>query len=199
MNQSKPNIQEAKPRFIEQAMPHLESLHRTALFMVKDENEADELVQNTYIQAYTSWKKSDTDSINRQDLFKTMTKIFLDRFLVEEWNFQAFGFENDYDNLADLIAVCYPDNHPEDSFLDLVYSCDISGRIKELPINLRLILILSLLEKFSYREIADIAGLQIKDIRLRLHRGRKLVQESLWQYAVNQKLLKKPVPYKRIS
>jgi len=180
-------------------MPHLESLHRTALFMVKDENEADELVQNTYIQAYTSWKKSDTDSINRQDLFKTMTKIFLDRFLVEEWNFQAFGFENDYDNLADLIAVCYPDNHPEDSFLDLVYSCDISGRIKELPINLRLILILSLLEKFSYREIADIAGLQIKDIRLRLHRGRKLVQESLWQYAVNQKLLKKPVPYKRIS
>ncbi|MBN4076515.1 hypothetical protein JYT16_02230, partial [Gemmatimonas aurantiaca] len=43
--------------------------------------------------------------------------------------------------------------------------------------------ILSFLDGFSYQEIADIAGLNIGTVKSRLHRGRKLLQKSLWDYA----------------
>jgi len=54
------------------------------------------------------------------------------------------------------------------------------------------VIVLSFLEGFSYQEIADIAGLQIGTVKSRLHRGRKLLQKSLWKYALKNGFIKEP-------
>ena len=45
------------------------------------------------------------------------------------------------------------------------------------------------IEEFSYEEIAGIVDVPIGTVRSRLHRGRKLLQKSLWQLAVDQGLV----------
>jgi RNA polymerase sigma-70 factor (ECF subfamily) len=48
------------------------------------------------------------------------------------------------------------------------------------------------LEGFSYQEIANITGLQIGTVKSRLHRGRKLLQKALWDYALRNGFIKEP-------
>ena len=67
---------------------------------------------------------------------------------------------------------------------------DVKTAIEELPEDFRLVIVLSFLEGFSYQEIADIVGLNIGTVKSRLHRGRKLLQKSLWQYAVKNGFVK---------
>ena len=56
---------------------------------------------------------------------------------------------------------------------------DVKKAIGNLPDDFRLIVVLSLLEGFSYQEIADIAGIHLETVRSKLHQGRRLMQREL--------------------
>ncbi len=58
------------------------------------------------------------------------------------------------------------------------------------PDDFRLVAVLSFLEGFSYQEIAEIADLQLGTVKSRLHRGRKLLQKQLFDYAVKNGYIK---------
>ncbi len=62
--------------------------------------------------------------------------------------------------------------------------------IEGLPEDFRLVVVLSFLEGFSYQEIADIADLQLGTVKSRLHRGRKLLQKALYDYAIKNGYIK---------
>ena len=62
-----------KEVFEKEAMVHVEALHRTALRMTKNENDADDLVQETLLKAYRFWDKFEQGSNCRAWLFKIMT------------------------------------------------------------------------------------------------------------------------------
>ena len=62
--------------------------------------------------------------------------------------------------------------------------------IDELPEDFRIVVVLSFLEGFSYQEIADITDLQLGTVKSRLHRGRKLLQKELYDYAVRNGYIK---------
>ena len=62
--------------------------------------------------------------------------------------------------------------------------------IENLPDDFRLVAVLSFLEGFSYQEIAEIADLQLGTVKSRLHRGRKLLQRQLFDYAVKNGYIK---------
>lgn len=59
-------------------------------------------------------------------------------------------------------------------------SDDARNAIGNLPDDFRLIVVLSLLEGFSYQEVADIACIDLETVRSRLRRGRKLMQRELF-------------------
>jgi RNA polymerase sigma-70 factor (ECF subfamily) len=58
-----------------------------------------------------------------------------------------------------------------------------------LPENFRLPVLLADLAGFSYKEIADILDIPIGTVMSRLHRGRKAMEKSLWDYAVKRGLV----------
>jgi RNA polymerase sigma-70 factor (ECF subfamily) len=63
-------------------------------------------------------------------------------------------------------------------------SDDVKNAIRNLPDDFRLIVVLSLLEGFSYQEIAEITGFPLNAVRSRLHRGRRLLQKRLFDQDV---------------
>jgi RNA polymerase sigma-70 factor, ECF subfamily len=88
------------------------------------------------------------------------------------------------------LAQNSPEDDPERRFFAKVFDEDVKKAIEELPDDFRMVVILSFLEGFSYQEIAEIADLQLGTVKSRLHRGRKLLQKKLLEYAVRNGYIK---------
>jgi len=182
-----------KERFEAEAMIHLDALFRTALRMTKNENDADDLVQDTFMKAFRFWDKFEEGSNCRAWLFKIMTNIFINDYRAKSRAPQVVDLEDvDDDFLFGQLSALGPSENPETHFFAKVFDDDVKEAIDELPEDFRLVVVLSFLEGFSYQEIADITGLQIGTVKSRLHRGRKLLQKELWQYAVKNGFIKEP-------
>ena len=66
--------------FEREALPHMEALLRTALRMTKDQNDAEDLVQEAIIKAYRNWDKFETGTNCRAWLFRIMTNVFINDY-----------------------------------------------------------------------------------------------------------------------
>jgi RNA polymerase sigma-70 factor (ECF subfamily) len=69
-------------------------------------------------------------------------------------------------------------------------SADVEKALAALPSDFRMAVILADLEDFSYKEIAEIMECPAGTVMSRLYRGRKLLQQTLYQYAVDQGIIK---------
>lgn len=182
-----------KQRFEAEALVHLNTLHRTALRMTKNEGDADDLVQDTYMKAYRFWDKFEEGSNCRAWLFKIMTNLFINNYRAKDRTPQIVDLEDvDDDFLFGHLSALGPAESPEKHFFDKVFDDDVKMAIDELPEDFKIVVVLSFLEGFSYQEIADITALQIGTVKSRLHRGRKLLQKSLWKYALTNGFIKEP-------
>jgi RNA polymerase sigma-70 factor (ECF subfamily) len=193
MNNRPSGDNEKKQRFEAEALVHLNTLHRTALRMTKNEGDADDLVQDTYMKAYRFWDKFEEGSNCRAWLFKIMTNLFINNYRAKSRSPQIVDLEDvDDDFLFGHLSALGPAENPEKFFFDKVFDDDVKAAIDELPDDFKMVIVLSFLEGFSYQEIADISGLQIGTVKSRLHRGRKLLQKSLWKYALKNGFVKEP-------
>lgn len=182
-----------KQSFEAEALIHLDALHRTALRMTKNEGDADDLVQDTFMKAYRFWDKFEEGSNCRAWLFKIMTNLFINNYRAKARTPQVVDLQDvDDDFLFGQLSALGPADNPEQHFFAKVFDDDVKGAIDELPDDFKIVVVLSFLEGFSYQEIADITDLQIGTVKSRLHRGRKLLQKSLWQYAVKNGFIKEP-------
>lgn len=180
-----------KERFDKEALIHLNSLYRTALRMTKNENDASDLVQETFFKAWRFWDKFEEGSNCRAWLYKIMTNIFINQYRAKSSSPQTVDLEDvDDDFLFGQLSALGPSEDPEKLFFKKVFDDDVKGAIDEMPDDFRLVIILSFLEGFSYQEIADILNINIGTVKSRLHRGRKLLQKSLWEYAVKNGFVK---------
>lgn len=180
-----------KERFDREALVHIDSLYRTALRMTKNDGDADDLVQETFLKAWRFWDKFQEGSNCRAWLFKIMTNIFINNYRAKAWTPQTIDLEDvDDDFLFGQLSALGPSDDPEKHFFNKVFDDDVKKAIEELPEDFRLVVVLSFLEGFSYQEIADIVNLNIGTVKSRLHRGRKLLQKSLWEYAVKNGFVK---------
>jgi len=180
-----------KQRFETEALIHLDSLYRTALRMTKNEGDAGDLVQDTFLKAYRFWDKFEEGTNCRAWLFKIMTNIFINNYRSKASTPQTIDLEDIDDNfLFGQLSALGPSENPEKLFFNKIFDTDVRAAIDEMPDDFRLVTILSLLEGFGYQEIADILGINVGTVKSRLHRGRKLLQKSLWDYAVNNGFVK---------
>lgn len=180
-------------RFEKEAMIHLDPLMRTARRMTKSENDAEDLVQETMLKAYRFFDKFEEGTNCKAWLFKIMTNIFINNYRAKSKAPQKVAVDEIDDGfLYGQLARDYDVKDPEKEFFNKIFDDDVKEAISELPDDFRIVVVLSFLEGFSYQEIADITGLQIGTVKSRLHRGRKLLQKSLLDYALKHGYIKEP-------
>ena len=186
--------QKLRIRYEHEALIHLNALMRTARRMTKSETDAEDLVQETLLKAYRFFDKFEEGTNCKAWLFKIMTNIFINNYRSKSKAPEALAIDDIDDGfLYGQLAQNYGVNDPEKEFFSKIFDDDIKNAIKDLPEDFRIVVVLSFLEGFAYQEIAEITGLQIGTVKSRLHRGRKLLQKSLLDYALKSGYIKEPL------
>jgi len=177
--------------FEEIALQHTDALLRTALRMTKNEGDAQDLVQETMLKAYRFFDRFERGSNIKAWLFKIMTNIFINNYRQKSRKPTGVSYEDVDDNFLyhQLEGAKGQVADPEELLFSKLMDADVKKAIDELPEDFRVVVVLAFLEGFSYEEIAEIADIQLGTVKSRLHRARKLLQKSLWNYAVHRGFL----------
>lgn len=158
-------LETRKSEFEKLALQCLDLLYDTAFRMTKNTENAQALIQDTYIRAYKAFDKIEDDLGFRIWLFKIFKSLYMSKYSQE--------------NIKETInAFCLCDfDEPENIGVDT--SDDISAAVEFLPEYLRLAVILSNIEGFSYKQIAEILGISENCVIYLLNRGLRILRKSL--------------------
>ena len=157
--------------FEELAMPLFDSLYNFARWLAQNQNDAEDLVQETYLKAWRSFASFQPDTNFRAWIFRILRNTFLgSRSKLERRMTTAMESEED---LPATSAT------PESLLIGRSDMDAVQRAIEQLPVIFREVILLCDVEEASYREIAEILSIPLGTVMSRLARARKLVRESL--------------------
>lgn len=172
--------------FIDDAVAHLDTLHAVACRLTRNPTEAEDLVQDTVVKAMRARDQFQPGTNMKAWLCRILTNTFINKY--RRGGLERAVFEGpDADPLADGwvgAATMRQLRDPEQVALTPVVAAEVQRALDDLPAEFRLAVILCDVEEFSYEEIAQMMGCPIGTVMSRLHRGRKLLQRSLYNHAL---------------
>src|SRR5438309_2119482 len=162
--------------FNEMATQHLDALYRTALRLSGRPQDAEDLVQETYLRAWRSLHTYKPGTNPKAWLFRILHNAHIDRFRASSRTVQTVDeFEG-----QDPAFVVH--ETPESLIMSGLMDAEVRQALMEIPEVFRACLVLADLEGFSYQEIADILGIPRGTVMSRLFRGRRAMRRLLVQY-----------------
>jgi RNA polymerase sigma-70 factor (ECF subfamily) len=177
--------------FTTEAMQYAQSLYSTALRMTRNQSDAEDLVQETYLKAFRSFGSFETGTNLKAWLFRILTNTFINTYRAKQRRPQ----ESDLGSVEDLFlykrlpSLAGLSESAEEQLLDLFPAAEVREAIENLPETFLLPMLLNDVEGFSYKEVAEILDIPIGTVMSRLHRGRKTMQEALYDYASKRHLI----------
>ena len=164
-----------KEDFEKIVLPCLRYLYRVAFHLVRKKKEdAEDLVQETFIKAYKSFHQLKDKEKCRAWLTSILYNTFVNKYRKEE-KVSIIS--------QPIEGSIISQENPETEILRGIMDQEVSKALFELPEEYSTIVILSDIEGLSYKEISEILGIPIGTARSRLSRGRVLLRGRLYQYA----------------
>lgn len=181
---------EAHAAFQAEALEHMEALYNAALYMTRSPAQAEDLVQETFLKAYRFWDRYQQGTNCKAWLFRILTNTFINRNRKKQKVFTPIEDISGGDtNTQQYIERSGFYGSPESTYLSRLFPDHIRQAVEGLPDNFRIPVILADLHDFSYKEIAEIMECPVGTVMSRLFRGRKRLQEQLFEYAVEQGII----------
>ena len=184
-------------QFTADAMQYAPQLFSTALRMTRNRSDAEDLVQETYIKGWRSFHTFQEGTNLRAWLFRIMTNTYINKYNAQKRK----GTEVELDDVEELflykrlgsIDQSQLSSSAEDQMLELFTDDEVKNALEELPEDFRIPVLLSDVDGFSYKEIAEMLEIPIGTVMSRLHRGRKAMQKMLYEYARERGLIVEPL------
>lgn len=182
--------------FAADAMPYMDALYGAALRMTRNAADAEDLVQETFLRAYRGYDRFEAGTNLKAWLYRILTNTYINSYRARQRRPQ----ESDLGEVEDLylyrrlggVETSELGRSAEDQLMDLLTESEVKAALEALPENFRLPVLLADVEGFSYKEIAEILDVPIGTVMSRLHRGRKALQKSLWDFAAARRLVPDP-------
>ena len=173
--------------FAEQAMQYAPQLYSAALRMTRNQADAEDLVQETYLRGFRSFHTFTEGTNLRAWLFRILTNAYINTYRAK----QRRPIESDLADVEELylykrlgsMETAAASLSAEEQFLDLFTDDEVKTALEDLPENFRLPVLLADVDGFAYKEIAEILDIPVGTVMSRLHRGRKAMQRALYEYA----------------
>jgi RNA polymerase sigma-70 factor (ECF subfamily) len=160
--------------FEELALPLFDSLYNFARWLVRDQNEAEDLVQETYLKALRGFGSFQPGTNFRAWIYRILRNTFLSsRSTVERRMTVAMDEEEGSPALPTTFST------PESLLIERSGNDAVQCAIEQLPVIFREVILLCDVEDASYREIAEILSIPIGTVMSRLARARRAVREAV--------------------
>ncbi len=169
--------------FEAEAFPHKDILLNFALRTTGDKDDAHDLLQETFMKAFRFWDKYEKGTNIRAWLFRIMKNTYINRYRKETREPGMVDYD-DVENFYDLIRDDSTDsNDLQKRMYSNMLSDEVIEALQSLPEDFRTVVILCDIEELTYDEISEFLNCPIGTVRSRLHRGRKMLEEKLHDYA----------------
>ena len=167
------------------AMPFVDGLYNTAFRMTRNAQDAEDLVQETYLKAYKYYDKFQEGTNFKAWIFKILKNTFINSYRKKQKQPPQSDFAAIEESFESLLSDRVTDKtkDPEEQLLENVLDEDVQSALESLPDDYRMAVILADLEGFSYKEIAEILEVPLGTVMSRLYRGRKLLETAMLKYA----------------
>jgi RNA polymerase sigma-70 factor (ECF subfamily) len=167
------------------AMPFVDALYNTAYRMTRNPEDAEDLVQETYLKAYRYYDKFEEGTNFKAWLFKIMKNTFINNYRKR----QQAPVLSDFADIEESFETQVSEDtsrqlkNPEEELLENVLDQDVQRALDQLPPDYRMVVLLADLEGFAYKEIADILEVPVGTVMSRLYRGRRLLEAAMLEFA----------------
>lgn len=174
------------------ALEYMDTLYNFAVRMAGNKEDAEDLVQETYLKMHRFLHTFDEGSNLKAWLFKILRNTFINKYRKKLREPQEVHDNNEEFSLYDKIAGENGyDPYGKSGFtIEEFVDDEVKEALENLPLVFKEVIFYSDLEGLTYEEIADVIGCPVGTVKSRLYRARKLLQKELWEYAKDKGYLK---------
>ena len=177
--------------FEKQALEFTHPLYGLAMRLTHDPADAEDLVQETYLRAFRFYKRFEPGTKLKAWLFRIETNLFINKYRRKVKEREAL------DGSEEITLRHYSLSHeaqlnaadPEGLLTHDSLSDEVSQALDQVPVDFRTTVLLADVHEFSYKEIASMTDTPLGTVMSRLYRGRRILQEKLYDYAIQQGIL----------
>ena len=164
--------------FEELAMPLFSQLYNFAHWLAQNRDEAEDLVQETYVKALRGFATFQQGTNFRAWMYR----ILRNTFLTSRTGYKAtMTVPLSEDEDGPVVEAATDTQTPEAILIDRDHQDVLQSAIDELPLHFREIVLLCDVEEMSYQEMADLLGIPIGTVMSRLSRGRAALRAAVQQ------------------
>ena len=169
--------------FNEELFPHMEALKTFAYHLTYNDEDAEDLVQETYLKAHKFIERYISGTNAKAWLFKILKNAYINEYRKKSKRPTKIDFEEivNFHNSDDPSKSAYFDLR--ENLFNNMMGDEVTMAINSMPIDFRTVVLLCDIEGFTYEEISKIIDVPIGTVRSRLFRARNMLKEKLKSYA----------------
>jgi RNA polymerase sigma factor (sigma-70 family) len=170
--------------FDKEFLPHMDAMYNFAFRLTNDEDDANDLLQDTFLKAFRFISSFEKGTNAKAWLFRILKNSFINDYRKKSKEPSKVDYqevETTYNSDEDAEVTNTTDLRVE-ALQDMIGD-EIANALNGIPVDFRTVIILCDVEGFTYEEMAKILDIPIGTVRSRLHRARTLLKEKLKVYA----------------
>ncbi len=170
--------------FADGALPYRDQLYKTALRMTRSPEDAEDLLQETYLKAFKYYDRFTEGTNLKAWLFKILKNSFINSYRKQKVQPTTVDFDDVQEGVEESLLESDKNflSDPESLFLNSEMDGRVQEALTQLPHDYKVVVLLADLNEMAYKEIADVLGIPVGTVMSRLYRGRRMMEKALLQY-----------------